>query len=93
MVTLHHLITVYNEMFNHMNGVLRALGKKKTQSKEDLYFILKFAGQPPSTDYADVTPTMGMLLISAHILHGFQMLRSFRKRDKGIHIIPGNNTS
>jgi hypothetical protein len=26
-VTLHHIITVYNDMFDHMDGVMRALAK------------------------------------------------------------------
>jgi hypothetical protein len=30
-VTLHHVITVYNDMFDHMDGMMRALAKKKTQ--------------------------------------------------------------
>ena len=30
-VTLHHVITLYNDMFDHMDGVMGALGKKKTQ--------------------------------------------------------------
>ena len=39
-VTLHHVITVYNDMFDHMDGILRALAKKITQWKEDLYFVV-----------------------------------------------------
>jgi len=35
----------------------------------------------------------GMLLISAHILHPFQKLRSFRKLDKGMDINPEDETS
>jgi len=42
-VTLHHVITVYNDMFDHMDGVMRALAKKKTQWKEDLFFAVKLA--------------------------------------------------
>jgi len=42
-VTPHHVISVYNDMFDHMDGVLRALAKKKTQCKEDVYFAVKFA--------------------------------------------------
>jgi hypothetical protein len=34
-VTLDHVTTVYNNMFNHMNGVMQASAKKKTQWKED----------------------------------------------------------
>jgi len=74
MVTLHHVITVYDDLFNHMDGVLRALAKKKTQWKEDLYFAVKFARQKLSKYYAEVTPMTGMLLISAHILDPFRRL-------------------
>jgi len=47
-VTLHHVITVYNDIFNHMEGVLQALAKKNTEWKEDLFFALKFAWQKMS---------------------------------------------
>jgi len=77
-VTLRHVITVYNDMFNHMDGVMRALAKKKTQWKEDLFFAVKLARQKLSKYYAEVTPTTGMVLISAQILDAFQKLRSFR---------------
>ena len=82
MVTLHPVITVYNDMIDHMDGILRPFGKKKPQWKEDLYFAVKFARQKLSKYSAEVTPTTGMLLISAHILDSFQKLRSFRKWDK-----------
>jgi len=42
-VTLHHVITVYNDMFDHMDGVMRALAKKKTPWKEDFIFAVKLA--------------------------------------------------
>jgi hypothetical protein len=42
-VTLHHVITVYNNMFNHMDGVMQALAKRKTPWKEDLFFAVKLA--------------------------------------------------
>jgi hypothetical protein len=42
-VTLHHVITVYNDMFDHMDGVMRGLAKKKTPWKEDLFFTVKLA--------------------------------------------------
>ena len=29
-VTLHHVISVYNDLFDHMDGVMRAVAKKKT---------------------------------------------------------------
>jgi len=92
-VTLHHVITVYNDMFDHMDGVMRALAKKKTPWKEDLIFAVKLARQKLSKYYAEVTPSTGMLLISAHILDPFQKLRSFRKWHKGMDINPEDETS
>jgi hypothetical protein len=44
-VTSPHFITVYNDMFDHIDGVMRALSKKKTQWKEDLFFAVKSAQQ------------------------------------------------
>ena len=42
-VTLHYVITVYNDRFDHMDGVMRALARKKTPWKEDLFFAVKLA--------------------------------------------------
>jgi len=92
-VTLHHVITVYNDMFDHMDGVMRALAKKKTQWKEDLFFAVKCAWQKLCKYYTEVTPMTGMLLITAHILDRFRKLRSFRKWDKGMDINPEVETS
>ena len=78
-VTLHHVITVYNDMFDHMDGVMRALATKKPQWKEDLIFAVKLARKKISKYYAEVTPTTGMLLISAQIHDPFRKLRSCRK--------------
>jgi len=92
-VTLHNVITVYNDMFVHMDGVMRALAKKKTQWKEDLLFAVKCARQKLSKYYTEVTPTTGMLLITVHILDPLRKLRSFRKWDKGMDINPEDETS
>jgi len=92
-VTLHHVITVYNDMFDHMDGVMRALAKKNTRWNEDLFFAVKLARQKLYKIYAEVTPTTGMLLISAHILDPIRMLRSFRKWNKGMDINPQDETS
>jgi hypothetical protein len=80
-------------MFDHMDGVMRDLAKKKTQWKDDLFFTVKLASQKLSKCYAEVTPTPGMLLISAHILDPFGKLRSSRKWDKGLDIHPEDETS
>jgi len=92
-VTLHHVITVYNHMFDHMNGVMQALAIKKRQCKEDMFFAVKLARQKLSKNYAEVTPTTVMLLISAHILDSFRKLRTFRKWNKGIDINPEEKSS
>jgi len=92
-VTLHHVIAVYNDMFDHMDGMMHALAKKKTPWKEDLFFTVKLARQKLSEYYAEVTPTMGILLISAPILDPFWKLRLFGKWDKGMVINPEDVTS
>ena len=85
-VTLHHVITVYHNMIDHMDGVMRASAKNKTPWKELLFFPVKLAPQKLSKYYPDVTPLTGMLLISAHILDPFRKLRSFGMYDKGMDI-------
>ena len=40
MVTLHYINSVYNDQFNHMDGIMRALAKKKAQWKENLFFAI-----------------------------------------------------
>ena len=47
-VTLHHVITLYNDIFNHMDGVMRALAKEKTPWLEDSFFTVKLARQKMS---------------------------------------------
>jgi len=76
-----------------MDGVMRALAKKKTPWKEDKFFAVKLARQKLSKYYAEVTPTTCMRLVSAHILNPFRRLRSFRKWDKRIDINPEDETS
>jgi len=80
-------------MFDHLDGVMRTLARKKTQWKEDLFFAVKFARQKLSKYYTEVTPTTDMLLSMAHILDPFRKLRSFRKWDKEMDIHPEDETS
>jgi len=79
MVSLNHVITVWNDMFDHIDGIMQHLAKKKTQWKEDLYFTVNIARQKLYIYDAKVTPMTGMILISACILNPFWMLWSFRK--------------
>jgi hypothetical protein len=80
-------------MFDHMDGVMRALAKKKTQKKEHVYFDVKVACQKLYQYYAEVTPPTGLLLISVQILDPFRKLRSFRKWDMAMHINPEDDMS
>ena len=80
-------------MFDHMDGNMRALAKKKTQWKVDLFIALKLARQKLSKYRAEVTPMIGMHLMSAQILDPFRMLRSFWKWDRGMDMNPEDKTS
>jgi len=71
-VTLHHIITVYNDMFDHMDDMMQALHKQKTQWKEDLFFAVKCERQKMSKYYTEVIPTTATLFISADILDAFR---------------------
>jgi len=64
MVTLHPVITAYNNMFNHMDGIMRAFAKNQTDRKHDRDFIANYAWQMLSKIYAHVAPPIGTLLIS-----------------------------
>jgi len=92
-VTLHHVISVYNDMFDHMDDMMRALAKKKKQWKEDFNIAMKFTRQKLSKYYSEGTSMTGMLLILAHILDPFQKLRLCRKWDNGLDINPEDETS
>jgi len=92
MVTLRHIIGVYHDMFNHVDGVMWASAMKKTPWKEDLYFAVKLGWQKLSKYHAEVTPMMSMLLISEHIFDPFRKLKSCRKWDKGMDINPEDET-
>jgi len=92
-VTLHQVITNCNDKFDQMDGLMQALPRKKTQWKEDLYFTIKLARMKQSKFYDDMTPTMGMLLISAHILDPLWKLQSLRKSNHGMDINSENEIS
>jgi len=74
MVTLHHLINFYSDIFDHIDGIMKDLAKKQSQWKEDLYCAMEFVQQKLSNYYAEVTEMTWMLLISAHSLDPFWQL-------------------
>jgi len=92
-VTLSHVITVKNDMFNHMDGVMGGLAKKQIQWKEGLCFAVMFMQQKLSKSHSEVTSMTGMRLISAHILDPFQKLRLLMKWGKGMVNNPEDETS
>jgi hypothetical protein len=65
----------------------------KIQLREDLFFVVKLVHQKLSKDYTEVTPTTGLLVISACILQPFWMLQSFKKWVKRMDIQHENKTS
>jgi hypothetical protein len=73
-VTLHHIITLSNEMFNQMDGVMRGLAKKKIQWRENLYFAVKVARQNPPKYSLKITPTTGLVLILGQLLDSLPKL-------------------
>jgi hypothetical protein len=85
-VTLHHIITLYNDMFNHLDAIICALVKKNPQWKEAVYFAMNFAWQKLSKYYPEVTPTTGILIFSAHMFDSLWKLLAFWKRDKGMNL-------
>ena len=42
-VTLHYVINGYNDLIDHMAGIIQDFAKKKTHSKDSLYRTVKFA--------------------------------------------------
>jgi len=87
-VTLHHIITVYNHIFNQSDKVLQDSTKKSTQWTEDLFFAVRFTQWKVFKYHDEVTPMMVMLLITTHILNCCRMLPLSRMQLKGKDINP-----
>jgi len=76
-----------------MDGVMKTLAKKNTQWEEDLFFAVKLVWQKRCKYYSQVTPTMGMFIISARTLDSFWNLQSFTKWDNRMYSGPEEETS
>jgi len=85
-ITLPNVFTDYNDIFDHMDDVMRALAKNKTQWKEDLFVSVIFVWLKLFQYHTEVTPTTGLVLISVDIIYLFRKLRWFRKQDKEMDI-------
>jgi hypothetical protein len=92
-VPQHYIITVYNDMFDHMDRMMGAFAKKKSHWKAQLLFAVKFARQKLSKYYAEMTPTTGIQRISVHRLNPYWKLQSFTQWGKGTDINPEDETS
>jgi hypothetical protein len=55
-----------------MDGIMQSLAGKKLKWKKDMFFTMKLARQKLSKNYAEVTPSTGMLLIVANIINPFR---------------------
>jgi len=80
-------------MIDFMDGIMWALATSKAQWKEDLIFAVELVWQKQSKYYAEVTPSTGMLLISARIDNSFWKLLLCMKWDEGMDINPEDGTS
>jgi hypothetical protein len=58
------IIAVCNNLFDRIDGVQQAFAMKITYWKEALFLTMKFAQQPLTIYYAEVTPMKGKHLMS-----------------------------
>jgi hypothetical protein len=87
-VAQHYVITVYNNMFDRTEEVVRSFIMKKIPWKNDSYFVVKIAQQKLFKYYANVHATTDLVQNSAHMLKCILKLRSFRKWNKMMDINP-----
>jgi hypothetical protein len=63
-VMLHQVITLYNHIFNLMDGVMRGASGQDPPWKDALCFAMKCQQEKLSTFSMEVTPTTYKVLIS-----------------------------
>jgi len=92
-VSLHCDNTIYNDIRDCFEGIIWALAMKKTEWKEDLFFVAQLAWQTLMKYNTEVSPTAGMLLTSSCILDLVGKLWSYSSWDMGMDINPVDETS
>jgi hypothetical protein len=92
-ITLHRVITIYNDMFDHMESVLKALAKKQTQWKRDIHSAVQASRRKLRKYYSNVSPESGLLLILAAILDPYRKLRTFEHWDKEMGVSKDDSDS
>ena len=92
-ITLHRVISIYNEMFDHMEGAMNLLKSKQTAWKKDVHHAVQAAHRKLQGYYAQVTPESGLLLILAALLDPFRKAKTFKLWDSRMNIDPRDPTS
>jgi hypothetical protein len=73
-VTLLHIITVFKDIFGHLDGIMRALAMQDAQLMNDFYCAVKCACEKLSIYHNEVTAMTGVLLKAIYILDPFWMI-------------------
>lgn len=92
-ITLHRVISIYNEMFDHLEGAMRSLKGKRTAWKVDVHRAVRASHKKLQSYYSEVTPESGLLLILAALLDPFRKTKTFRAWDAGMNIDPKDSES
>jgi len=77
-------------MFDHMEGIIKALAKKQIQWKVDIRRAMRSARSKLSAYYAEVTPESGLLLILVQMLDPYRKTRMFQHWDKRAGVSPAS---
>ena len=92
-ITPHRVISIYNDMFDHMDSVLKALWKKRVEWQRDIHRAVRCARAKLRKYYSKVTPETGLILIVGAILDPFRKLRIFEGWDKEMGLMPDDRDS
>ena len=92
-ITLHRVISIYNEMFDHLEGAMRSFKGKCTAWKVDVRRTVRASHKKLQCYYSEVTPESGLLLILAALLDPFRKTKTFRTWDAGMNIDPKDSES
>ena len=85
--TLHKVLRIYGNMFDHFEDYMKRLRAKEADFKQDLLRALEAATAKLKEYYAKVTPRVDTLLSMETMLDPYQKLSPFKKWDRA----EGNN--
>src|SRR5688572_9807121 len=81
-VTIHLVIRIYNDLFDHFDKILKVLKNKRTSWKIECYKAVEAARNKLREYYSKLTPKTGLLMILAVCLDPEQKLAPFKRWDK-----------